>query len=213
MDISILSLFIVSSIILITVPGPSVFYVVARSIDQGRNVGFVSVLGVATGSMIHILAAALGISALLMTSAFAFNLVKYMGAAYLIYLGVKTLFFTKDKVADSSPMKTVHKRLIKVFYESIIVEALNPKTALFFLALFPQFINPSASAVPMQFFILGSIFIAIGILSDGIYVLLASSIRNWLVGSSFRIKIQEWLTGGTYIVLGITAAFANVSQK
>ncbi len=213
MELSILSLFIVSSIFLITVPGPSVFYVIARSIDQGKNVGFVSVLGVATGSMIHILAAAFGISALLMASSFAFNLVKYLGAAYLIYLGLKTLFFSKGKEEVSSTTKVEHKGLKKVFYESIIVEALNPKVALFFLALFPQFIVPSAGAVPMQFLLLGSIFITIGILSDGIYVLLASGIRSWIVGSSLRIKIQEWLTGGTYIVLGIAATFANASQK
>lgn len=212
MDFSTLWLFIVAAVVLIAVPGPSVFYIIARSIDQGRNAGLVSVIGVASGTIIHILAAAVGISALLMTSAFAFNIVKFLGAAYLIYLGCKTLFFSNDSTASTIP-KIKQKRLTKVFYQSIIVETLNPKVALFFLALFPQFIVPSAGSIPLQFLALGGIFITIGLISDGMYVLLAAGIRNWVIGSPLRTRIQNRLTGGTYIALGVAATFASPAQK
>jgi len=210
MEFSTLWLFIITAIFLIVVPGPSVFYIIARSIDQGKNAGLTSVIGVACGTTIHIIGAGIGISALLMTSAFAFNIVKYLGAAYLIYLGLKTLFFSKDSTSSIPKIKQINLR--KVFYQSVIVETLNPKVALFFLALFPQFIVPSAGSIPLQILTLGSIFIIIGIISDGLYALLAASISNWITGSPLRTRIQNRLTGGVYISLGIVAALANPSE-
>jgi len=124
MELSTLWLFIITAIFLIVVPGPSVFYIIARSIDQGKNAGLTSVIGVACGTTIHIIGAGIGISALLMTSAFAFNIVKYLGAAYLIYLGLKTLFFSKDSTSSIPKIKQINLR--KVFYQSVIVETLNP---------------------------------------------------------------------------------------
>jgi threonine/homoserine/homoserine lactone efflux protein len=213
MDLTTLWLFVVAVVVLLVTPGPAVLYVMARSIDQGRTAGFISVLGMATGGAIHVLAAAIGISALLMTSSMAFNIVKYLGAAYLIYLGVTKLFFSKAQTTTSEIAKEEPQKLTKVFYQSVIVEVLNPKTALFFLAFFPQFISTHSGSVTLQFLILGSIFIVIALLSDGLYALLASSIRNWLVMTPLRTKIQNWLTGGTYIAMGVFAAFVNPSQK
>ena len=208
MDLSNLWLFVIAAAVLIVVPGPSVFYIIARSIDQGRTAGLASVLGVATGASIHVIAAAIGISALIMTSSLAFNIVKFLGAAYLIYLGCKTLFLSKEAGLSAIP-KIEQKRLTKVFNQSVIVEALNPKTSLFFLAFLPQFISLTTGSVTLQFLFLGVIFIIIGLISDSIYVCLASSIRNWIVRSQSRIKVQNRLTGGTYIALGLITALAN----
>jgi len=215
MELSTLWLFVGAAIVLIVVPGPSVFYIIARSINQGKRTGMVSVLGVSVGSMVHILAAAIGISALLMTSSVAFNVVKYLGAAYLIYLGCKTLFFSDNssEPASNEAPQIKRKKRSKVFYQSIVVEALNPKVALFFLALFPQFISPEAGSVALQFFVLGVVFIVIGIISDGMYVLLASAVRQWLLRRTWRMNFQNWLTGATYIVLGICATLATPTER
>jgi threonine/homoserine/homoserine lactone efflux protein len=208
LSFSTLWLFVAAVGILMVIPGPAVLYITARSIDQGRTAGLVAALGMAAGAAVHVLAAAVGISALLMTSSLAFNIVKYLGAAYLIYLGCKKLFFERT-ATHSEPSKTEPKKLTKILYESGIVQILNPKIALFFLAFFPQFISQSAGPVTLQFLILGSIFVAIALVSDSIYALLAASMRRWMMGSPLRTKIQNRLTGGTYIVMGVVAAFTR----
>ncbi|WP_260287205.1 LysE family translocator [Peribacillus aracenensis] len=212
MELSNLWLFLVTVVLLLVIPGPSVLYIIARSIDQGKKAGLVSVLGMSTSAAVHTLSAAVGMSAILMASSTAFNAIKLLGAVYLIYLGCKTLLSSKES-STFNTTKTNHKKLTKVFYESAIVGIFNPKTALFFLAFFPQFISPTGGSIPFQFLILGSVFIVIAFVSDSMYVLLASSIRNWINGSPMRTKIQNWLTGGTYISLGIVTAVAKSSQK
>lgn len=124
-------LFILAAAVLIVIPGPSVFYIIARSINQGRRAGIASVLGVAAGAAVHVIAATVGISALLMTSSLAFNIIKYLGAAYLIYLGCRTLYLSKESNQPAIP-KTEPEKIAKIFNQSVIVEALNPKTSLFF---------------------------------------------------------------------------------
>nr|WP_108911998.1 LysE family translocator [Anoxybacillus gonensis] len=205
-------LFVISATALLIMPGPAVFYIMARSIDQGKEAGLVSVLGVSLGGAVHVLAGAVGVSAILMTSATAFTIVKYLGAVYLVYLGCKTLFSTshENHVASS---KTNHKKLWKIFYESVIVEVMNPKTALFFLAFFPQFITPSASSVPAQFLLLGTIFIILAFINDSLYAILAASIRKWIVGKKGHAKVVNKVTGYLYIVLGIFSTFASPSNK
>lgn len=131
MEPSTIWLFVIATAALLVMPGPAVFYIMARSIDQGKKAGLVSVLGVSLGGAVHVLAGAIGVSAILMTSATAFTIVKYLGAIYLIYLGCKTLFSTSNGNHSESP-KTNHKKLLKIFYESALVEVMNPKTALFF---------------------------------------------------------------------------------
>lgn len=211
MDFSTIWLFVVAAATLLIIPGPAVFYIMARSIDQGKKAGLVSVLGVSLGGAVHVLAGAIGVSAILMTSATAFTIVKYLGAAYLIYLGCKTLFSTSDSSTPEIP-KAPRKKLLKIFYESALVEVMNPKTALFFLAFFPQFISPSAGSVSVQFLLLGAIFIILAFISDGLYAFLAASIRKRVVGSNASPKLLNRMTGYLYIALGVFSAFASPSK-
>src|ERR671938_448930 len=177
LDWSRLSLFISVTSILVFMPGPNTLYIIARSLQQGRRAGIVSSLGVQVGSLVHIAAAALGLSALLLSSALAFSVVKYAGAAYLIYLGVKTLL-TKE---EAEPTHEVRKAtLSRVFAQGVVVNLLNPKTALFFFAFLPQFIVPARGRVGMQVASLGAMLILFGILSDMTYALAAGSVGNWL---------------------------------
>jgi threonine/homoserine/homoserine lactone efflux protein len=129
MEFSNIWLFVLTAATLLIIPGPAVLYIMARSIEQGKKAGIVSVLGVSIGGSVHVLAGAIGVSAILMTSATAFNIVKYLGAAYLIYLGCRTLFSTSDRSTSEIP-KARRKKLLKIFYESALVEVMNPKTAL-----------------------------------------------------------------------------------
>ncbi|WNC15820.1 LysE family translocator [Brevibacillus brevis] len=208
MEFSTIWLFVIAAATLLIIPGPAVFYIMARSIDQGKKAGLVSVLGVSLGGSVHVLAGAIGVSAILMTSATAFSIVKYLGAAYLIYLGCRTLFSRSDQTASDVP-QAPRKKLAKIFYESALVEVMNPKTALFFLAFFPQFISPSGGSVPLQFLLLGAIFIILAFISDGLYAILAASIRKRMKVSS---KLQNRITGYLYIVLGVFSAFASPSK-
>lgn len=208
MEFSTIWLFVIAAATLLIIPGPAVFYIMARSIDQGKKAGLVSVLGVSLGGSVHVLAGAIGVSAILMTSATAFSIVKYLGAAYLIYLGCRTLFSRSDQTASDVP-QAPRKKLAKIFYESALVEVMNPKTALFFLAFFPQFISPSGGSVPLQFLLLGAIFIILAFISDGLYAILAASIRKRMKVSS---KLQNRITGYLYIVLGVFSAFTSPSK-
>ncbi|RNB92276.1 LysE family translocator [Brevibacillus fluminis] len=208
MDFSMIWLFVITAATLLIIPGPAVLYIMARSMDQGKKAGLVSVLGVALGGSVHVLAGAIGVSAILMTSATAFSIVKYLGAAYLIYLGCKTLFSTSKSTASEMP-KAHRKKLGKIFYESALVEIMNPKTALFFLAFFPQFISPSAGSVSAQFLLLGAIFIILAFISDGLYAVLAASIRKQMNVSA---RLQNQLTGYLYIALAVISAFASQSK-
>ena len=169
--------FMLAAGLLIVVPGPAVLYIVARSIDQGRLAGIVSVLGIALGAVVHSLAAAVGITAVLAASALAFSTVKYLGAAYLIYLGITTLL-KKPEVQENIVVEP--KPLWQIFRQGFVVNLLNPKTALFFLAFLPQFADPAHGSVPLQTFILGLIFVTIALFSDSIYALLAGQLGGWL---------------------------------
>ena len=211
MEFSTIWLFAVSALALLIIPGPAVFYIMAKSIDQGRKAGLVSVLGVVLGGSVHVLAGAIGVSAILMASATAFNIVKYLGAAYLIYLGCKILFSSSGKTASEIPIAP-RKKLVKIFYQSMLIEVMNPKTALFFLAFFPQFISPSAGSVPIQFLLLGTIYIVLALISDGLYAILAASIRNQIIGKKESSKLQNRIIGYLYIVIGVFSAFESPSK-
>lgn len=205
-----LSLFISVTLLLVFMPGPNTLYIIARSIQQGRRAGIVSSLGVQVGSLLHIAAAALGLSALLLSSALAFNAMKYAGAAYLIYLGVKTLL-TKEKVG---PTQAVQKaRLSRVFYQGIVVNLLNPKTALFFFAFLPQFIDAARGRVAGQIILLGSILVLLGTLSDTVYALVAGSVGNLLRGNLKFLRAQRYLAGSIYIGLGAATALSGAHKK
>ena len=206
-DLSTLSVFVLAVFALVISPGPAVFYILARTIEQGRKAGIVSILGIGAGTVCHIIAATVGLSALFMSSALAFNLVKYAGACYLIYLGIKTL--GSQGIPDNIAVREVLP-LSKIFYQALLVNLLNPKTTLFFFAFLPQFVNPNRGAVAIQILVLGLIIIAIGFISDLIYVLLAGSISGWLRRDPGKKRVQQYIAGGTYITLGIAAAFTGL---
>jgi threonine/homoserine/homoserine lactone efflux protein len=208
-DVTTLSFFVTASLVLLVVPGPAVLYITARSVDQGRWAGMVSVFGVHLGTIVHVLAAALGVSAILMTSALAFSLVRYAGAAYLIYLGIKRIL-KKSELEAAGLQPQSHAR---VFWEGFVVNILNPKTALFFLAFLPQFVDPSRGAVGLQVAVLGALFIALGIVTDGVYALLAGSAARWLRAKPRVLGAQKYLTGGIFIALGVGAALSGSGRK
>ena len=209
MDWSKLSLFVSVATILVFMPGPNTLYIIARSIQQGRLAGLVSSLGVQVGTMVHIVAASLGLSALLVSSAVAFNVVKYAGAGYLIFLGIKTLL-TRERI---EPAKVRKAALGRVFYQGIVVNLLNPKTALFFFAFLPQFIDVARGAVVPQVVLLGSILIFLGTLSDSIYALASGSIGNWLRGNLKFLRAQKYFAGSVYIGLGAATALSGAHRK
>lgn len=200
---SVLAVFCLAALALLVVPGPSVLYIVSRSMDHGRMAGLASVLGVHTGTLVHIAAAAAGLSALLISSAVAFNVVRYAGAAYLIYIGLRRIFDKEDVVGveQVSPRK-----LSRIYYQGVVVNVLNPKTALFFFAFLPQFVDPAKGAAWVQIVVLGLVFIAVGIISDGTYALAASTLAGKLKTSKFWHRFQRYFAGGTLIALGVTAA-------
>jgi threonine/homoserine/homoserine lactone efflux protein len=204
-----LSLFLLAALVLIVTPGPAVLYVVARSISQGRGAGFASVLGVGTGNLLHVVAAVVGVSALVASSATAFAVVTYLGAAYLIYLGVRTL-------ATRSHAEAVviqpSRSLPRTFLQGTIVAVLNPKTALFFLAFLPQFVDPARGSPTLQTLVLGVILVTIGLLSDSIYVLIAGAAGNLLRRSAIFPRIQRVFSGSVYLGLGITTALTGSSR-
>lgn len=205
-DASSLTVFILAALALLLVPGPAVLYIIARSIDQGRTAGLVSVVGVGIGSMVHVAAAALGLSALLVQSAVAFRTVKYLGAAYLIYLGVRRLLGQDDIAVESaSAERTTHR----IFTQGIWVNILNPKTALFFFAFLPQFVNVDGAPVGLQILFLGTLLVTMGIVTDGAYALAAGTLGGWLKERPAVIKAQRWFAGGIFISLGLAAAFSG----
>jgi threonine/homoserine/homoserine lactone efflux protein len=199
--------FVVASIVLLVTPGPAVLYVVTRSLDGGRRAGLASVAGIGIGTLAHVAAATLGLSAILASSALAFGALKWAGAGYLVYVGVRRML-TTDGAGPRRP--TVRHGLAAAFRQGILVNLLNPKTALFFLAFLPQFVNAALPVAP-QLLTLGLAFTALGVTSDAVYALLAGTMRRvWLGGRGLGwLRVQRFVVGGVFIALGITAAFAH----
>jgi threonine/homoserine/homoserine lactone efflux protein len=209
-DFSHLPIFLIASAVLLITPGPAVLYIIGRSVDQGRRVGLVSVCAIEVGNFMHVVAATLGLSALLLSSALAFGIVKYLGAAYLVYLGLRKLFSE-----EAAPVTSVGKprHLHRVFRQGVLVAALNPKTALFFVAFLPQFVDPAHGSIAGQMLVLGALFVTMAVVSDSLYALLAGSVGQWLKGSRPVRRAERYLVGGLYIGLGLTAAFADVRRN
>jgi threonine/homoserine/homoserine lactone efflux protein len=202
--------FCLAALALLVIPGPSVLYIVTRSIHQGRAAGMVSMLGIHVGTLFHVAAAALGLSALLMSSAVAFNAVKYLGAAYLVFLGIRTLM-SKDDGEQFAEIK--RDKLSRIFTQGIVVNVLNPKTALFFFAFLPQFADPDRGSVALQIVVLGVSFILLGILSDGTYGLLAARFGDWLKTKPRFARSQRIFSGSMYVALGVGAALSGTSKS
>lgn len=203
MDAPTLALFMLASLALAVVPGPAVLYIVTRSVDQGRRAGVVSALGIATGGLVHVLAATLGLSALLASSATAFAFVKYVGAAYLVVLGVRRLL-TREEPEDE--IATAPRAPRRMFVDGVVVNVLNPKTALFFLAFLPQFVDPAAAAASLQILALGLVFVAIALCSDSLWALAAGTLGSWLRRSRWYLGVKRWVTGTVFVGLGLSTA-------
>jgi threonine/homoserine/homoserine lactone efflux protein len=201
------ALFVAVALALLLVPGPAVIYVIARSVESGRPAGLVSVLGVEMGTFVHVAFAAAGLSAILASSATAFSVVKWLGVAYLVWLGLQRLL-ARDENADAPP-GVRPEPLARVFRQSVLVQVLNPKVALFFLAFLPQFVDPSRGAAWTQIVVLGGTLAALGLLTDGLYALLGGTAGDWLkrnnASARFR-RAQRYVSGGVYLALGAAAA-------
>lgn len=207
-----LLIFVSAAALLLAIPGPAVFYIVGRSIGQGRNAGLVSALGIGVGTLIHTLAAAVGLSALLVSSSTAFSVVKYLGAAYLVYLGIQRLR-SKQPLAAASDTTAPQATLARVFSQGIVVNVLNPKTALFFFALLPQFIDPARGHVATQILSLGVLFACMGTTSDSLWALFSGSVAGWLRNNQRWMRNERYVSGGILISLGVATAFVGHSAK
>lgn len=201
-----LTLFMGAALVLLLIPGPAVLYITARSASQGRAAGLVSVLAIETANFFQVTAAALGISAILLSSALAFDVVKYLGAAYLIYLGVRKLIFPESEMEE---VKVERESLSRVYWQGFAVNILNPKTALFFFAFLPQFVSPDRGNVTAQTLLLGAIFVIMAIITDSMYSLLASALSERLTRNRHFQKGQRYFEGLVYVGLGITTALTG----
>ena len=209
LEVQTLSWFVVAALLLIVTPGPAVLYIVARSIDQGRLAGFVSALAIGLGTLVHVAAASLGLSALLLSSALAFSVVKYLGAAYLIVLGLRTL---ASRVPAEGLSRGQPRALRRTFVDGVVVAVLNPKTALFFLAFLPQFTDVARGGVAFQIFMLGMIFTALALVCDGALVVAAAATRRWMRGHGAAVRRQRYVTGGVYVALGLGTALVETGK-
>ena len=198
--------FIAAALVVLLIPGPAVLYVVARSLSQGRRAGLISVLGLSAGALVHAAAAAAGLSAILFTSATVFGVVKALGAGYLIYLGIRTLFTRRPtaSVETSAP-----RSLYRLFTDGVLVSVLNPKMAVFFLAFLPQFVEPSRGPAPHQVLLLGLIYVVLALVTDSAYAFLAGSLRGWLGGRVMQGPLPRYASGVVYLGLGVGMALTG----
>jgi threonine/homoserine/homoserine lactone efflux protein len=205
-EFSRLYFFLGASLALLLVPGPAVLYITARSANQGRLAGLVSVLAIETANFLQAVAATLGLSAILLSSALAFDIVKYLGAAYLIYLGVRKLFARQEET-ENGAIKP--ESLSRIYWQGVAINLLNPKTALFYFAFLPQFVDPAKGNVTGQTLLLASIFVGMAIITDSSYALITSSLAERLRGSRHFRKGQRYFAGLVYVGLGITTALTG----
>jgi threonine/homoserine/homoserine lactone efflux protein len=209
-DPSMLALFSVAALLLLIIPGPAVIYIVTRGTSQGRAAALTSVAGIHTGTLVHIGAAVAGLSALIVASATAFTIIKIAGAAYLVYLGLVALFRRPDNATDAataSPPRTTRR----IYLDGVVLNILNPKTAVFFLAFVPQFVNAGNGSTTGQILILGVVFVLLGLLTDGAYAVAAGWIGTRLSRSRRAERRKDVLSGSVYLALGVTTAFAGTS--
>ena len=208
-DAPAVGVFVVAALALLLVPGPAVLYIVARSIQHGRRAGLVSVVGIHVGTLVHIAAATLGLSALVLSSAVAFTAVKIAGAVYLIGLGLWTLFSSR---AEPEVALGGERNLRRAFAQGILVNVLNPKTALFFVAFLPQFVDPEAPHPAVQIAFLGVLFALLGLITDSIWALAAGTAGGMLRSSRRFVRTQRYVTGTVYVGLGVATALAGPAE-
>ena len=204
-------LFVLAALALLLVPGPAVLYIVSQGATQGRRGGLASVGGIEFASLTHAVVAAFGLSAILLASALAFNIVKYAGATYLILLGLHTIFVKRSKGSIVAEVANSKKSSSRLFAQGYFVNLLNPKTALFFYAFLPQFVIPSEGRVLEQTLMLGILFVALASCTDSMYALTSSAAGQWFSQRTGILNTQKYVTGSIYIILGLFAATASGS--
>jgi len=199
------ALFLLAALIVAAVPGPGIFYVAARTLSGGKRAGFASTFGTALGGLVHVIAGALGVSAIILASAELFTVLKFAGALYLVWLGIKTF----REARDLAQQTVVTAGTRQVFREGVLVEALNPKTAAFFLAFIPQFVDPAGDHVALQFITLGLISVALNTLADVVVVMMAATARNGLTRRPNLLQRLRQGSGMFIAGLGISLALAR----
>lgn len=202
-----LLIFVTVVIILVITPGPNTLYIIARSLQGGYRTGIVSCIGISLATLIHIAGAAIGLTALLSSSVLIFSLIKYTGAAYLVWIGVKTLA-TRQQGELLLPNQS--GKIASGIRQGFLVNLLNPKTALFFVAFLPQFIEPSLGRVSLQVILLGTILVSIGMISDCTYALVASVVGKWLRESLSLFQSLRYVAGSVYLLLGAVTALKSM---
>jgi threonine/homoserine/homoserine lactone efflux protein len=203
--------FSAAALVLLLIPGPAVLYIVSQSVEHGRRAGLTATLGVHTGTMVHLTAAALGLSAILVSSSLAFTTVKLLGAAYLIYLGLRALLGGDGDVATAPTAREV--RLGSIFRQGILVNVTNPKTALFFFAFLPQFLDRGAGRLPLQIALLGLVFTCIGLVTDSSWALASGLAAGWIKGNARVRRVQRQVSGCLFIGLGLVTAFVGSERR
>jgi threonine/homoserine/homoserine lactone efflux protein len=202
--------FSAAALVLLLIPGPSVLYIVSQSVEHGRRAGLVATLGVHTGTMVHLTAAALGLSAILVSSSLAFTTVRLLGAAYLIYLGLRALLGSDDPAAAPAAREV---RLGRIYRQGVLVNVTNPKTALFFFAFLPQFLDRSAGRLPLQIALLGLVFTCIGLITDSSWALASGLAAGWIKGNARFTRIQRRVSGCLFIGLGLVTALVGSERR
>jgi threonine/homoserine/homoserine lactone efflux protein len=202
--------FVAAALVVLLIPGPGVLYVLARSLGQGQRAGLVSAAGLSAGAFVHVVAATAGLSALLLASAAAFGVVKVLGAAYLIYLGLRALL---SRRANADVELPAPRSLRRVFADGVVVSVLNPKIAVFFLAFLPHFADATRGSVPVQMFGLGLLYCALSLCTDGAYALLAGRLRRCMRGPLARGPLPQYASAAVYIGLGIGTALVDQQSR
>ena len=202
-SLSTYALFIATALALLAIPGPAVLYVVSRSIDQGRRAGLASVLGITSGTVVHVTLATVGLSSLVLASKIAFDAVRYVGAAYLVFLGVRRLL---TRQAEEDPASRAPRSARDLYTQGLIVNLLNPKTIVFIFAFIPQFVDVNAGHVWLQIMLLGFTFAGLGLASDSLYAVVAGTVADRLRGTPFIARVERWFGGTVLIGLGVAAA-------
>jgi threonine/homoserine/homoserine lactone efflux protein len=201
-----LLLFVLAAAALVAIPGPNHIYIITRGLSQGRAAGLTSAAGVETGTLVYMAAAAAGLAALIASSALAFAAVRYLGAAYLIFLGIRALLrYTPPRPHSDGASPSLRR----VYLDGLLVNLLNPKVALFFVAFLPQFIDPSRGPAATQIVVFGLIMASIGLVSDVGYAITAGTLSGWLNRRPRFVRAQRFLAGGTYLALGVAAALTG----
>jgi len=204
-----LAVFSIAALIVIVSPGPSNLYVMARSVTQGVRGGVVASTGLAAGAFVHVIGAAAGLSIIFQYSPVAYTVLKIVGAVYLVWLGITQIMSSHDPTPETRNFRSpAHKSDRRILVESALVEVLNPKVALFFLAFLPQFVDASAGSVAIQFLVLGTIFMAAAFACDLVYAVAAGRAATVLKESRTARRIQDWASGSALIGLGGYMAFS-----